>query len=140
MKTTQTAQTPTAVGQSSSIKDYGAAASTSALSISAAWLRTDADLAQSHMRRLQEQTRTLDLDDRAYSKATATDVLALLACKETSMQESSCPGSEQSQKESRSPLILLDAAWPRDNERVQVAPIVERQGSLARERHHRVPH
>ncbi len=78
METTQTAQTPTAVGQSSSIKDYDAVSSTSALSISAAWLRTDVDLAQSHMRRLQEQTHTLDLDDRAYSKATATDVLALL--------------------------------------------------------------
>jgi transcriptional regulator with XRE-family HTH domain len=78
MTTTQDTQTPTAVGQASSIKDYGAVPATHALSISADWLRTDVDLLHSNMRNLHEQTRTLDLDERTYKKATANDVSALL--------------------------------------------------------------
>lgn len=78
MTTARSTQTPTAVGQASSIKDYRAVAATSALSISADWLRTDVDLLHSDVRSLHEQTRTLNLDERAYKKATAMDVCALL--------------------------------------------------------------
>lgn len=78
MTTTPSVHEPTADGQAGSIKKYPSVASTSALSISADWLRTDADLLNSTVRTLHEQTRSRNLDDRAYKKATAKDVPALL--------------------------------------------------------------
>jgi transcriptional regulator with XRE-family HTH domain len=76
--TTKFPETPTADWQTGSIKEPDVMPSTTALSISAAWLRTDVDLLHSDVRMLHEQTRTLDLDDRSYKKATANDVPALL--------------------------------------------------------------
>lgn len=75
--------TPTAArldgpSRSENIKDYEPVPSTSALSISADWLRTDIDTLHKGIRSLHGQTRALDLGDRAHKKATTSDVPALL--------------------------------------------------------------
>lgn len=51
---------------------------TRALSIDASWLRTRADLLLDDVRGLHERTRSLDLDDRAFAKATGSSVPELL--------------------------------------------------------------
>ncbi|QXT63170.1 hypothetical protein [Tessaracoccus palaemonis] len=66
------------VSRSENIRAYEPPTSTSALSISADWLRTDIDSLHDGMRDLHEKTRSLDLDERAHQKATASDVPALL--------------------------------------------------------------
>lgn len=63
---------------SDSIKVPDPAPSTSALSISADWLRTDVDQLHTRMRTIHGRTRSLDLDERAHRKATANDVPTLL--------------------------------------------------------------
>ncbi len=73
---TSSASRPTGVGES--IKDYERVESTTALSISAAWIRTDVDVLSEDVRDLHERTRTLDLEERAYEKGTSNDVPALL--------------------------------------------------------------
>lgn len=58
--------------------DYTQVNGTRALSISASWLRTDVDLLHDDVHALHERTRTLDLDDRAHTKATSAGVPELL--------------------------------------------------------------
>ena len=51
---------------------------TRALSIDADWLRTDVEMLHEDVKSLHDRTRSLDLDDRAYDKATNSDVPRLL--------------------------------------------------------------
>ena len=53
-------------------------AGTRALSIDASWLRTRTELLSDDVRGLHERTRAIDLDDRAYAKATNASVGDLL--------------------------------------------------------------
>lgn len=78
MTMTQAARQSAEPSRSDSIKAYAPVSSTTALSISADWLRTDIDLLHDGMRNLHEQTRTLHLDERTHRKATAKDVPTLL--------------------------------------------------------------
>lgn len=78
MTLTQTTPRLAEPSRSDSIKAYEPVPSTSALSISADWLRTDIDSLHDGVRTLHGQTRTLDLDDRAHKKATTSDVPTLL--------------------------------------------------------------
>lgn len=64
--------------RSENIKAYEPVTSTRALSISTDWLRTGADLLHDDVRDLHERARSLDLNERAHQKATASDVLTLL--------------------------------------------------------------
>jgi transcriptional regulator with XRE-family HTH domain len=78
MTLTQTAPRPAEPSRSENIKAYEPVPSTTALSISADWLRTGVDMLHDDVRSLHGQTRALDLDDRAHKKATTSDVPALL--------------------------------------------------------------
>lgn len=78
MTPTQTVARVADASHSENIKAYEPPTSTSALSISADWLRTDIDSLHDGMRDLHEKTRSLDLDERAHQKATASDVPSLL--------------------------------------------------------------
>lgn len=78
MTPTQTVARVADASRSENIKAYEPPTSTSALSISADWLRTDIDSLHDGMRDLHEKTRSLDLDERAHQKATASDVPSLL--------------------------------------------------------------
>lgn len=78
MTLTPTASRLSEPSRSENIKGYEPVPSTTALSISADWLRTDIDSLHHGMRSLHGHTRALDLDDRAHKKATTSDVPTLL--------------------------------------------------------------
>lgn len=78
MKPTSATARPDEPSRSDNIKAPEPVPSTSALSISADWLRTDIDSLHEGMRELHGRTRLLELGDRAHKKATSSDVPALL--------------------------------------------------------------
>lgn len=77
MSTTQEVLHGTA-SESSTIRSYGNVSFTSALSVRADWLRTDAEQFVRDVRVVHEKTRSADLQERAFEKATRKDVIGLL--------------------------------------------------------------